>query len=115
MEGADRHRQLPAVHPTPLLPPALRRRGSHMTDEENATVSAQALVSLDSFKCRRTITVDGKPYTYFSLPEAEKNGLSGISNLPFSMKVILENLLRYEDDRSVKKADIEAAVGWLDQ
>ena len=69
--------------------------------------------SLDSFKCRKTLEAGGKSYTYYSLPEAEKNGLAGISKLPFSMKVILENLLRFEDDRTVKKADIEAVAKWL--
>ncbi|MEJ5018221.1 aconitate hydratase AcnA [Ochrobactrum vermis] len=68
---------------------------------------------IDSFKCRKTLTVDGKDYVYYSLTEAEKNGLEGISKLPFSMKVLLENLLRFEDDRSVKKSDIEAVAKWL--
>ena len=45
--------------------------------------------------------------------EAEKNGLTGISQLPYSMKVLLENLLRNEDGRSVTKDDIEAVAGWL--
>ncbi|MEN5084678.1 aconitate hydratase AcnA [Bosea sp. TWI1241] len=72
------------------------------------------MASLDSFKCRRTLTADGRTYTYYSLPDAEKNGLPGISRLPFSMKVLLENLLRFEDGRSVTKADIEAFVSWLD-
>jgi hypothetical protein len=69
--------------------------------------------SLDSFKCRKTLTVGTKKYVYYSLKAAEKNGLAGISKLPFSMKVLLENLLRFEDGRSVTKADIEAFVGWL--
>ncbi len=69
--------------------------------------------SPDSFKCRKTLSVNGKDYTYFSLTEAEKNGLSGISKLPFSMKVLLENLLRNEDGRSVTKQDIEAVAAWL--
>ncbi len=69
--------------------------------------------SLDSFNCRRTLKVGDKDYTYFSLVEAEKNGLDGISRLPFSMKVLLENLLRNEDGRSVTKADIEAIKAWL--
>ncbi|MCO6188073.1 aconitate hydratase AcnA [Rhizobium sp. L1K21] len=69
--------------------------------------------SLDSFNCRSTITVNGKEFVYYSLPEAEKNGLTGISKLPFSMKVVLENLLRNEDGRSVTKADIEACAAWL--
>ena len=70
--------------------------------------------SRDSFSCRRVLTVGGRAYHYFSLVEAEKNGLSGISRLPFSMKVLLENLLRSEDGRSVTRADLEAFVGWLD-
>ncbi|MCR8489618.1 aconitate hydratase AcnA [Ochrobactrum sp. WV_118_8] len=68
---------------------------------------------IDSFKCRKTLTVGGKDYVYYSLTEAEKNGLEGVSKLPFSMKVLLENLLRFEDDRSVKKSDIEAVAKWL--
>ncbi len=72
------------------------------------------MASLDSFKCRRTLTAGGKTYTYYSLPDAEANGLPGISRLPFSMKVLLENLLRFEDGRSVTKADIEAFVAWAD-
>lgn len=68
---------------------------------------------IDSFKCRKTLTVAGKEYVYYSLTEAEKNGLEGVSRLPFSMKVLLENLLRFEDDRSVKKSDIEAVAQWL--
>ncbi|WCS23247.1 aconitate hydratase AcnA [Methylobacterium sp. NMS14P] len=71
--------------------------------------------SLDSFKARQTLQAGGKTYTYYSIPAAEKSGLASAAALPFSMKVILENLLRYEDDRSVRKADIEAAVGWLEQ
>ncbi|SFL16912.1 aconitate hydratase AcnA [Methylobacterium pseudosasicola] len=71
--------------------------------------------SLDSFKARQTLEAGGKTYTYYSIPEAEKNGLASATALPFSMKVILENLLRFEDDRSVRKADIAATVGWLEQ
>jgi len=71
------------------------------------------MTSLDSFKCRKTLTVGGKTYVYYSLPTAEKNGLKGISRLPYSMKVLLENLLRNEDDRTVTKADILAVAKWL--
>ena len=77
-------------------------------------MTAQATVSLDSFKCRRTLDVGGKQYAYYSLAEAEKNGLPGVSKLPYSLKVLLENLLRFEDGRSVTKADIQAAAAWLD-
>ncbi|BBE73402.1 aconitate hydratase AcnA [Oharaeibacter diazotrophicus] len=69
--------------------------------------------SLDSFKCRRELTAGGKTYVYYSLTEAEKNGLSGVSRLPFSLKVLLENLLRHEDGRTVTAEDIKAVVEWL--
>ncbi|MGA1801914.1 aconitate hydratase AcnA [Rhizobium sp. HT1-10] len=69
--------------------------------------------SLDSFNCRSTLSVNGKEYVYYSLPKAEANGLSGISKLPYSMKVVLENLLRNEDGRSVVKKDIESVAAWL--
>jgi aconitate hydratase len=57
--------------------------------------------------------VNGKDYIYYSLPTAEANGLSGVSKLPYSMKVVLENLLRNEDGRSVTKKDIENVAAWL--
>ena len=71
------------------------------------------MTSLDSFKCRKTMKVGAKSYVYYSLPLAEKNGLKGISKLPYSMKVLLENLLRNEDGRTVKKEDIVAVSKWL--
>src|SRR5437867_11077963 len=71
------------------------------------------MTSLDSFKCRKTLKVGSKTYVYYSLPTAEKNGLKGISKLPYSMKVLLENLLRNEDDRTATKADIIAVSTWL--
>jgi aconitate hydratase len=67
----------------------------------------------DSFKSRKTLTVGSKTYEYFSLPDAEKNGLAGVSKLPMSLKVLLENLLRFEDGRSVKADDIRAIADWL--
>ncbi|WP_281411683.1 aconitate hydratase AcnA [Starkeya sp. ORNL1] len=70
-------------------------------------------MALDSFHCRKTLTVGSKSYTYFSLPDAERNGLEGASALPFSMKVLLENLLRFEDGRSVTKDDIISINEWL--
>ena len=71
------------------------------------------MTSLDSFKCRKTLKVGGKTYVYYSLPAAEKNGLKGISKLPYSMKVLLENLLRHEDGRTITKQDIQAVAQWL--
>ena len=72
-----------------------------------------AQTSLDSFKSRKTLSVGDKTYVYYSLPDAERNGLPGISRLPNSMKVVLENLLRFEDGRTVKKEDILAIAEWL--
>jgi aconitate hydratase len=71
------------------------------------------VTSVDSFKSKSTLTVGDKTYTYYSIAEAEKNGLAGVSGLPHSMKVVLENLLRFEDNRTVTKADIEAVAEWM--
>jgi len=71
------------------------------------------MASLDSFKCERELSVRGGTYTYYDLGEAEKNGLAGISKLPRSLKVLLENLLRHEDGTTVTKEDIEAVADWL--
>jgi aconitate hydratase len=71
------------------------------------------MTSVNSFHAKSTLQVGGKTYTYYSIAEAEKNGLSGVSTLPHSMKVVLENLLRFEDNRTVTKADIQAIAEWL--
>src|SRR5215468_10668126 len=71
------------------------------------------MTSLDSFKCRKILKVGNKSYVHYSLPAAEKNGLRGISRLPFSLKVLLENMLRHEDGRSVTKEDIQGFAQWL--
>ena len=67
----------------------------------------------NSYKSLKKITVNDKEYNYYSLKEAEKNRLEGINKLPKSLKVLLENLLRYEDDLSVTKSQIEAIKNWL--
>ncbi len=67
----------------------------------------------DSFKALKTLKVGSKNYSYFSLKAAEKNGLAGISKLPYSMKVLLENLLRHEDGRTVTADDIRAVKSWM--
>src|ERR1700741_5485766 len=69
--------------------------------------------SLDSFRCCKSLKVGSKTYTSSRLPPAEKNGLKSISRLPFSMKVLLENLLRNEGGRSITKEDIQAVAQWL--
>jgi aconitate hydratase len=71
-------------------------------------------VGHDTIKSRRTLTVEGKAYDYFSLPEAAKT-LGDISRLPVSLKVLLENALRFEDGRSYKVDDAKAIVGWLEK
>ena len=70
--------------------------------------------SLDSFSARTTLEVDGKPYEIFDLAAAERNGLSGISRLPMSLKVLLENLLRHEDGTTVTADDIRAIAKWVE-
>jgi aconitate hydratase len=66
----------------------------------------------DTLQTRKKLTVDGKSYDYFSLKEAQAK-LGDLSRLPYSMKVIFENLLRFEDGRSVQVEDIEALKTWL--
>ncbi len=66
----------------------------------------------DSLDTRSTLTVGSNTYTYFSLEKAEKS-LGDISRLPFSMKVLLENLLRFEDGETVTRKDLEAMAEWL--
>ena len=70
--------------------------------------------SNDSLNTRRDLTVGGKTYAYYSLPAAEEAGLSGVSRLPASMKVLLENLLRNEDGATVHPADLQAIAAWVE-
>ena len=67
----------------------------------------------NSYKSLANISVGDKNYKFYSLKNAEQNGLDGISKLPKSLKVLLENLLRYEDDLSVNKNQIESIKEWL--
>ncbi len=69
-------------------------------------------IGQDSLKTRRTLTVEGKPYEYFSLAEAASH-LGDLSRLPVSLKVLLENVLRFEDGRTYKTDDAKAIAGWL--
>ncbi len=68
----------------------------------------------NSYNSLKSLVVSGRSYKYFSLKEAEKNGLAGISKLPKSLLVLLENLLRFEDDESVTKDQIDAIKKWLE-
>jgi aconitate hydratase len=67
----------------------------------------------NSFNSKSTISINNKDYIYYSISEAEKNDLEGVSKLPKSLKVLLENLLRYEDDLTVNKSQITAIKDWL--
>ncbi|QHG92254.1 aconitate hydratase AcnA [Coxiella endosymbiont of Amblyomma sculptum] len=67
---------------------------------------------MDSFKTLRTLTVKGKTYFYYSLVAAEEAGLSNIHRLPFSLKILLENQLRYEDGYTTTRKHIEAFAHW---
>ena len=67
----------------------------------------------NSYNSLSEIKINNQNYKYYSLKKAEENGLEGISKLPKSIKVLLENLLRYEDDLSVTKNQIEAIKNWL--
>ncbi|HEV8316441.1 MAG TPA: aconitate hydratase AcnA [Vicinamibacterales bacterium] len=68
--------------------------------------------TLNSFKTRTEFRVDGQAVQMYSLPALEKSGYPGVSRLPYSMKILLENLLRREDNAFVKADDIRALAQW---
>ncbi|MBO9501353.1 aconitate hydratase AcnA [Brevundimonas sp. A19_0] len=70
--------------------------------------------SVDTHSTRRDLSVGRKKYAYYSLAAAEEAGLTGISRLPRSMKVLLENLLRNEDGVSVTAEDLKAVAAWVE-
>ncbi len=72
-----------------------------------------AVTGHDTLKTRRQLKVGSKSYDYFSLEAAAKAGLGDVSRLPFSLKVLLENLLRWEDGRTVTVDDVKALAAWL--
>lgn len=67
----------------------------------------------DSFRCRRTLESGGRTYDYFCLPAAAAAGLGAVEKLPVTLRILLENLLRWEDGLTVRRADIEAVPAWL--
>jgi aconitate hydratase len=69
-------------------------------------------MSLDTFKTRKTLSVGARQYDYFSLPAAQAAGIGAVDRLPVSLKILLENLLRFEDGSTVTRADIEALASW---
>src|SRR2546430_9225364 len=71
-----------------------------------------AAKNLNSFGTRTSLTADGKELQYHSLPAFAKASGQNLARLPYSLKILLENLLRHEDGSTVKKKDIEALVRW---
>ena len=70
-------------------------------------------MSLDSFNSKRTLTAGGNEYVYFSIDAAEHEGLGNVSRLPVSLKILFENLLRFEDALTVTTDDIRALGNWV--
>ncbi len=70
-------------------------------------------IGQDSLNTRRTLTVEGKRYEYFSIPEAASRLGADLSRLPISLKVLLENILRFENGGTYKIDDARAIAGWL--
>ncbi|MEI6160623.1 MAG: aconitase family protein, partial [Roseococcus sp.] len=72
------------------------------------------MTGTDTLKTARQLSVDGKTYHYFSLPEAAKQ-IGDLSRLPFSLKVLLENVLRFENGRSYTVDDAKAIAEWVQE
>src|SRR6185503_5414761 len=70
------------------------------------------MAAQNSFATRTPITVGDTRYQIFSLPALERAGFAGVSKLPYSLRILLENLLRHEDGRGVDRDDIEALARW---
>ena len=70
-------------------------------------------VGQDTLATRQQLIVDGKIYHYYSLKRAEQTHFKGIARLPYSLKVLFENLLRFEDGSTVTTADIKALADWV--
>jgi aconitate hydratase len=106
---ADLRRALPSASARggrPLAPPCIL--AFSQGDAHLSTITGH-----DSLNVRRQLVVGGQSYDYFSIPEAEKAGLGDLARLPFSMKVLFENLLRFEDGRTVHVDDVKAVAQWL--
>ena len=69
-------------------------------------------LSQDSFNTRATLESGGKQYTYYSLPKLAEGRFPGVSRLPYSLRILLENLMRCEDDKTVSESDIAAMASY---
>src|SRR5262245_29665555 len=70
------------------------------------------MIPLNSFNTRASLTAAGRRYGFFSLPALEKSGYTGLARLPYSLKILLENLMRREDARFVDADDIQTLARW---
>src|SRR3954462_10048270 len=75
-------------------------------------VSWGFMTTLNSFGTRTELRVDGQSVQFYSLPALEKAGFPGVARLPYSMKILLENLLRREDNAFVKADEVRAVANW---
>src|ERR1041385_4080752 len=80
--------------------------------ERERRLEKRTMTTLNSFGTRTQITVGGRPVQIYSLPALEHAGFPGVARLPYSMKILLENLLRREDNAFVKSDDIRALAEW---
>ena len=85
---------------------------SGLGNETGTPIEIGERTVVNSFNAKTTLTVADKTYTIYSLPEAAKT-LGDISQLPYSLKVLLENMLRYEDGRTVTADDVRAVADWV--
>src|SRR5678815_619251 len=108
---------MPATGEQPGCSPTCERAGprSMIDDVGLSTVQrtrAAHMTSSNSFGAQTTLRVGDQSVQIYSLPALEKAGFPGVSRLPYSMKILLENLVRREDNAFVKADDIKAVAGW---
>tara|TARA_R110000824_G_scaffold118960_11_gene271794 strand:+ start:578 stop:3868 length:3291 start_codon:yes stop_codon:yes gene_type:complete len=109
----------PAKKPATIKAPAAKKTApakkpaAKPAAKKAAPKKAASKAPGNSFGAKQTLKVGKRSYTIYSIKAAEKNGLPGTARLPFSLKVLLENLLRFEDGRTVTADDIKAVKGWL--
>src|SRR5262245_39595497 len=91
---------------------AARQRAADVSVVRFAFSRIARMPTVNSFGTRTALAVGSKSYQIYSLPDLQKAGFPDTARLPYSMKILLENLLRHEDGRFVKAADIEALARW---
>src|SRR5690242_14478724 len=77
-----------------------------------AASRSSVMPTADTFHARTPLSAGGRTTSMFSLPALQAAGFDGVARLPYSLKILLENLLRHEDGRFVKAADVEALARW---